>query len=100
MKTIDELKKKGMIEQNEYLVNHVTDKPIMNKFTIKGSQFIEPKFKFPGACAGCGETAYLKLMSQLFGDSLVVANATGCSSIYSSSYPSIAYNSPWANSLF
>ena len=100
MKTIDELKKKGMVEQNDYLVNNVSEKNMMNRFTIKGSQFIEPKFKFPGACAGCGETPYLKLMSQLFGDSLVVANATGCSSIYSASFPSIAYSSPWANSLF
>lgn len=100
MRTIEELKKQGMIEQNDYLVNNVSNKDVMNRFTIKGSQFIEPKFKFPGACAGCGETPYLKLMSQLFGDSLVVANATGCSSIYSASFPSIAYNAPWANSLF
>ena len=100
LRTLKELKEQGYIEQNEYLEHNVTEKEVMNRFTIKGSQFINPKFRFPGACAGCGETPYLKLMSQLFGDNLVVANATGCSSIYSASYPSIAYASPWANSLF
>lgn len=94
------LKKNGMLEILEYLEKNVSSKDVMNKATIKGSQFVEPKFKFPGACAGCGETPYLKLMSQLFGNSLVVANATGCSSIYSASFPSTVYASPWANSLF
>ena len=94
------LKKNGMIDALSYLEKNVTEKHPLSTNTIKGSQFIEPKFKFPGACAGCGETPYLKLMSQLFGDSLVVANATGCSSIYSASFPSTTYNSPWANSLF
>ena len=94
------LKKNGMMDALEYLENNVTEKRVMNKETIKGSQFRNPKFKFPGACAGCGETPYLKLMSQLFGDNLIVANATGCSSIYSSSFPSTPYSSPWANSLF
>ena len=100
MENVDELKEKGKVEDFEYLSTKVTPKNPLNKFTIKGSQFVEPKIKFPGACAGCGETPYLKLMTQLFGDSLVVANATGCSSIYSASFPSIAYSSPWANSLF
>ena len=94
------LKKNGMIDALEYLEKNVTEKHPLSSNTIKGSQFIEPKFKFPGACAGCGETPYLKLMSQLFGENLVVANATGCSSIYSSSFPSTTYKSPWANSLF
>ena len=83
----------------EYL-EKVTDKNVVNKFSVKGSQFIEPAIKFPGACAGCGETPYLKLMSQLFKDNLIVSNATGCSSIYSASFPSTAYTTPWANSLF
>ena len=100
MMSIEELKKRGMIELNDYLLNNVKDKKLYSRWTLKGSQFIEPKIKFPGACAGCGETPYLKLMTQLFGDSLIVANATGCSSIYSSSFPSMAYSSPWANSLF
>ena len=94
------LKKNGMIDALTYLEKNVTEKRPLSPTTIKGSQFIEPKFKFPGACAGCGETPYLKLMSQLFGDSLVVANATGCSSIYSASFPSTTYKAPWANSLF
>ena len=94
------LKKNGMLDALEYLEKKVSEKHPIAKTTIKGSQFIEPKFKFPGACAGCGETPYLKLMSQLFGNNLVVANATGCSSIYSSSFPSTTYNAPWANSLF
>lgn len=70
------------------------------KFTIKGSQLIKPKFEFPGACAGCGETAYIKLLTQLFGNEIVIANATGCSSIYGGSAPSTPYSLPWANSLF
>ena len=94
------LKKNGMIDALSYLEKNVKEKHPLSPTTIKGSQFIEPKFKFPGACAGCGETPYLKLMSQLFGESLVVANATGCSSIYSASFPSTTYNAPWANSLF
>ncbi len=84
----------------EYLEKNIKEKDVLDKYTVKGSQFIKPKFMYPGACAGCGETAYLKLISQLYGDNLVVANATGCSSIYSASYPSMAYNVPWANSLF
>ncbi len=84
----------------EYLEKNITEKKVLDKFTIKGSQLIKPKFAYPGACSGCGETSYLKLMSQLFGENLIVANATGCSSIYSASYPSTAYNTPWANSLF
>lgn len=84
----------------EYLEKNISEKKLLDKYTVKGSQLIKPKFSYPGACSGCGETPYLKLMSQLFGDNLVVANATGCSSIYSASYPSIAYDVPWANSLF
>ena len=94
------LKKNGMMDALEYLEKNVSEKHPLMPTTVKGSQFIEPKFKFPGACAGCGETPYLKLMSQLFGNNLVVANATGCSSIYSASFPSTTYNAPWANSLF
>ncbi len=71
-----------------------------NLFTIKGSQLKKPKFEFSGACAGCGETPYLKLLSQLYGDHLIIANATGCSSIYGGSAPSTPYSVPWANSLF
>ncbi len=78
----------------------VKNKNIAPKTTIKGSQFEKPLFEFSGACAGCGETPYLKLLTQLFGESLVIANATGCSSIYGGSHPSMSYSVSWANSLF
>mgnify|MGYP001194414072 CR=1 FL=1 len=80
---------------------------VMAKNTIKGSQFAEPLLEFSGACAGCGETPYAKLITQLFGDRMVIANATGCSSIWGGSAPSIPYTTnadgrgpAWANSLF
>lgn len=82
------------------LFNFYKNPNIENKFTIKGSQLERPKFEFSGACAGCGETAYIKLLTQLYGDRLVIANATGCSSIYGASVPSMPYSLPWANSLF
>jgi len=76
-------------------------------FSVKGSQFKQPLFEFSGACAGCGETPYIKLSTQLFGDRMVIANATGCSSIYSGTFPTIPYcknkdghGPTWANSLF
>lgn len=84
----------------DYLSTKISDKKIINTSSIKGSQFKEPKFTFSGACAGCGETAYIKLLTQLLGDSLIIANATGCSSIYGGSMPSIPYSIPWSNSLF
>ena len=82
------------------------DLPV-NKETVKGSQFLQPMFEFSGACAGCGETPYVKLVTQLFGDRMIVANATGCSSIYGGSAPTCPYTvnkqghgPAWANSLF
>ena len=79
----------------------------MSKFTVKGSQFEQPLLEFSGACAGCGETPYAKLVTQLFGDRMYVANATGCSSIWGGSAPSMPYTTnkdghgpAWANSLF
>lgn len=99
MESIQRLKEeKG--EAYEYLFKNVTEKRVMPITTVKGSQFVKPKFEFPGACAGCGETSYLKLITQLFGDNMVISNATGCSSIYSSTLPTTAYKVPWANSLF
>src|ERR1035441_3872709 len=59
--------------------------------TVRGTQFLEPLFEFSGACAGCGETPYIKLVSQLFGDRLTIANATGCSSIYGGNLPTTPY---------
>jgi pyruvate-ferredoxin/flavodoxin oxidoreductase len=75
--------------------------------TVRGTQFLEPLFEFSGACAGCGETPYLKLLSQLFGDRLTIANATGCSSIYGANLPTTPWTvdadgrgPAWSNSLF
>jgi pyruvate-ferredoxin/flavodoxin oxidoreductase len=80
---------------------------VFKETTIKGSQFKQPLLEFSGACAGCGETPYVKLLTQLFGDRMIIANATGCSSIWAGTFPSIPYckNSQgegpaWANSLF
>ncbi len=81
---------------------------IVDKFTnMKNSQFSQPLFEFSGACAGCGETPYIKAITQLYGDRMVIANATGCSSIYGGSAPSMPYTTnknghgpAWANSLF
>jgi pyruvate-ferredoxin/flavodoxin oxidoreductase len=74
---------------------------------VKGSQFLEPLFEFSGACSGCGETPYIKMLTQLFGDSILIANATGCSSIYGGNLPTTPYKTnkegrgpAWANSLF
>ncbi len=89
-----------LYEEVDYLFNEVTEKVPLSTSTIKGSQLVRPKFEFNGACAGCGETPYLKLLTQLFKDKLVIANATGCSSIYGASVPSMPYSVPWANSLF
>ena len=99
MEKMEELKKTKK-ESYEYLFNHVTEKKVMPITTVKGSQFIKPKFEFSGACAGCGETPYLKLLTQLFGNNIIISNATGCSSIYAASLPTTAYSVPWANSLF
>ena len=96
-------------EQKYYklLEKHENSPTVFNKFTVKGSQFEKPLFEFSGACAGCGETPYIKLLTQLFGSSLLIANATGCSSIYSGTAPTCPYaklangtGPAWANSLF
>ncbi len=93
----------------DYCVKEVASKQdlVDIKSNVKNSQFATPLFEFSGACSGCGETPYVKLISQLFGDHEIVANATGCSSIYSGSVPSTPYTKnakgqgiAWANSLF
>jgi len=83
------------------------DRTTIPKLDHKGSQFLEPLFEYSGACAGCGETPYLKLLTQLFGDRLLIANATGCSSIYGGNLPTTPYTTnrdgrgpAWSNSLF
>ena len=101
MKMKNELLADKRDEESKYLYEEVKEKRnVMPTTTVKGSQFKKPKFEFPGACAGCGETPYLKLLTQLFGDRMIVANATGCSSIYGASTPSMPYSIPWSNSLF
>ncbi|MEO6731865.1 MAG: pyruvate:ferredoxin (flavodoxin) oxidoreductase [Ferruginibacter sp.] len=83
------------------------DRTRVNRSTVKGSQLLEPLFEFSGACSGCGETPYLKLLTQLFGDRMIVANATGCSSIFGGNLPTTPWSKnaegigpAWANSLF
>lgn len=83
------------------------DRDRVNHASVKGSQFLEPLFEFSGACSGCGETPYLKLLTQLFGDRMIVANATGCSSIFGGNLPTTPWSQnhegcgpAWANSLF
>ena len=96
------------IEAWDFAVEDIKNKKNpMNKNTVKGSQFEQPLLEFSGACAGCGETPYAKLVTQLFGDRMVIANATGCSSIWASSGAATAYTKnqegygpAWANSLF
>jgi pyruvate-ferredoxin/flavodoxin oxidoreductase len=83
------------------------DRGLLPHDTVKGSQVLEPLFEFSGACAGCGETPYIKLVTQLFGDRMIVANATGCSSIYGANLPTTPWSAngdgrgpAWSNSLF
>lgn len=91
-----------------YAVENVSYKAdMMSRKTVKGSQFAQPLFEFSGACAGCGETPYIKVVTQLFGDRMIIANATGCSSIWGGSAPATPYcknaegqGPAWANSLF
>ena len=85
----------------------VNDRSRVDFGTVSGVQYLQPLFEFPGACAGCGETPYLKLLSQLFGDRMLVANATGCSSIYGGNLPATPWSRnsegcgpAWSNSLF
>ena len=100
---------KPLESQTTQMEKHVSYKDILlqKDASIKNSQFAQPLFEFSGACAGCGETPYIKLITQLYGDRMIVANATGCSSIYGGSAPSTPYRAnqngcgpAWANSLF
>lgn len=83
------------------------DRTALQITNVKGSQFLEPLFEFSGACSGCGETPYIKMLTQLYGDSILIANATGCSSIFGGNLPTTPYKTnefgrgpAWANSLF
>ncbi len=104
----DEMSNQGEQENADYLFDKVTYKDyLVKKDTVQGSQFAKPLFEFHSACPGCGETPYITLATQLFGDRMMIANATGCTSIYSASAPSTPYTKnakgegpAWANSLF
>ena len=92
---------------NFFLTIPEVDRSRVTRTMVKGSQFMQPLFEFSGACAGCGETPYLKLLTQLFGDRMIVANATGCSSIFGGNLPTTPWTTnkagcgpAWANSLF
>jgi len=98
---------KAQAENWEYAMTVKYKGALLDPKTVKGSQLLQPHLEFNGACPGCGETPYIKLLTQLFGERMMIANATGCSSIWGASAPSIAYctNSDgkgpaWANSLF
>ena len=109
MVSIEEALAEGDAKQSAYFFNHVTykDNLVDKSSNPKNSQFAQPLFEFSGACGGCGETPYIKVATQLFGDHMIIANATGCSSIYGGSYPASPYTynaegrgPAWANSLF
>jgi pyruvate-ferredoxin/flavodoxin oxidoreductase len=108
MTPLDELRAAGETGKAEFfdkLPDNVTDG--IKPDSLKGSQFLRPLFEFSGACAGCGETPYVKLATQLYGDRMIIANATGCSSIYGGTFPTSPYcvnaegkGPAWGNSLF
>lgn len=108
MVPVEEEIENGVAENARYIYEKVTYKDkLLPTTTVKGSQFAKPLFEFSGACAGCGETPYIKLLTQLYGDNMIIANATGCSSIYTASAPSTATTTnacgrgpAWASSLF
>jgi len=111
-KSLDSLPKPAHSEREReswefFLTIPEIDRAKVQPATVKGSQMLQPLFEFSGACSGCGETPYLKLLTQLFGDRLLVANATGCSSIYGGNLPTTPWTTnadgrgpAWANSLF
>ena len=106
MKPLEEMTEKEANNWN-YAVKVPTKEGLWNLYSVKGSQFAQPLLEFSGACAGCSETPYAKLLTQLFGDRLVITNATGCSSIWGAPASSIPYctnakgqGPAWANSLF
>ncbi|MEN8141186.1 MAG: pyruvate:ferredoxin (flavodoxin) oxidoreductase [Thermodesulfobacteriota bacterium] len=103
----EELRKSEQKNVKYFLNQAEIDPSEVNPATIKGSQLLRPLFEFSGACAGCGETPYIKLVTQMFGDRMLIANATGCSSIYGGNLPTTPYcqredgrGPAWANSLF
>ena len=110
-KALEMVKAEEILDKEDELYNKLKDvenpKTVFKKESVKGSQFEKPLFEFPGACAGCGETPYIKLLTQLYGEEMIVANATGCSSIYAGTAPTCPYakskdgfGPAWSNSLF
>ena len=112
LKAINMRDKEPVLEQEKKNVQFFETLPMNDRSkvdfaAVRGAQFLEPLFEFSGACAGCGETPYVRLLSQLFGDRLIVANATGCSSIYGGNLPTTPWTTnehgqgpAWSNSLF
>jgi len=109
MKPIEDERAAGEDENVDFFLSLPEDvlSTVVKEASVKGSQFKQPLLEFSGACAGCGETPYVKLITQFYGDRLIVANATGCSSIWGAYFPSIPYTTnkegygpAWANSLF
>ncbi|RMD52505.1 MAG: pyruvate:ferredoxin (flavodoxin) oxidoreductase, partial [Nitrospirae bacterium] len=107
MELQEPLREQEVENYNFFLSLPETDPSKINIATVKGSQFVRPLFEYSGCCAGCGETPYIKLMTQLFGDRLYIGNATGCSSIYGGNLPTTPYTKradgrgpTWSNSLF
>ncbi len=103
----EELRQETLANWKTFLALPEVDDSLINIGTIKGSQFKRPLFEFSGACAGCGETPYIKLVTQMIGDRMLASNATGCSSIYSGNLPTTPYakrtdgrGPAWSNSLF
>jgi len=101
------LREKGAAQWNFFTKLPLIDRSKLSHDKVKDSQFLEPLFEFSGACPGCGETPYVKLASQLFGDRMIIANATGCSSIYGGNLPTTPWKKnlegkgpAWSNSLF
>lgn len=98
---------KNQADNWEFAMTVTEKKDIISRFTLRGSQFVRPYLEFNGACPGCGETPYVRLLTQLFGDRMIISNATGCSSIWGASAPSTAYSTDasgkgpaWINPLF
>jgi pyruvate-ferredoxin/flavodoxin oxidoreductase len=112
VKAINMKEKEPVLEQERASIGFfekiaVNDRSRVDFSSVRGAQFLEPLFEFSGACAGCGETPYVRLLSQLFGDRLIMANATGCSSIYGGNLPTTPWTKnvegrgpAWSNSLF
>ncbi len=112
VRAINMTDKKPLLEQGKTNIDffeslEFNDRAAIEYSSVRGAQFLQPLFEFPGACAGCGETPYVKLLSQLFGPRLLVANATGCSSIYGGNLPTTPWSKnaegsgpAWSNSLF